>query len=86
MLITELPDAANAIQGALITYMATKRIGRICRIDNDTTGKQNLRNLLDISIFRVGRMYLQKIAHIPTYLISKTLRQSSYANLLILLH
>jgi hypothetical protein len=79
MLIPELSNAANTIQGALITYVTTQCVGGICRVDNDATGKQDICNLLNISIFRVGRMYLQKIAHVLTCPIAKTLRRSSSA-------
>jgi hypothetical protein len=80
MLITELSNAADTIQRPLITYMTTKRIGRICRIDNNATGKQNARNLLDISVFRVGRMYLQEITHVPTCLVANMLRMQKTAD------
>jgi len=59
----EATDAADALQRALVTHLATQRITGVGRIDDDAAVLDDLYRLTDQTGLGVFRMYVKMLTH-----------------------
>jgi hypothetical protein len=62
-------DAANALHAVLVADVATQRITRIRRIDDETARANDLDGLPDQPRLGIDRVYLEELAHINTIIL-----------------
>src|SRR5690606_25462511 len=63
VLVIETPQAADALQRALVAQLAAQRVGRVGRVGDHAAGAQDLHRLLDQPRLGVLRVNLEKLAH-----------------------
>ena len=63
MIGVEATDAADALQRALVTHLATQRITGVGRIDDDAAVLDDLYRLTDQTGLGVFRMYVKMLTH-----------------------
>ncbi|EPN16627.1 hypothetical protein A259_13665 [Pseudomonas syringae pv. actinidiae ICMP 19070] len=64
VLVVQLAQAADTLDGALVADLATQRVGGICRVDHQPAGFYDFRGLFDQARLRVFRMDLEKLTHV----------------------
>jgi len=71
MILIQLPDLANFIQRFFVTYVATKCIGRVGWVNNNSTLSHNFRSLSDQTMLWVIGVDREKLAHSDLSVIRK---------------